>query len=127
MRLLLLFGFVVLSAWGQVLPLRFANVPACAGDSAVPRPKADGEGNYLLLRMADPSGVAVEVWCKKEAAGFNFEYRLAGREGASRRLDRCQLADGINAAGVEHEGAITGTKLEGGGDFLRSSSRPEDS
>lgn len=123
MRFWFLFFVATLAAVGQVLPLRFANVPACAGESAVPRPKADGEGNYLLLRMADPSGVAVEVWCKKEAAGFNYEYRLTGREGASRRLDRCQLADGVNAAGVDHEGSIAETKLEGGGDLLKSSGR----
>lgn len=127
MRFWLLFFVVVmgaaLPAIGQVLPLRFANLPACGGDSAIPRPRADGDGNYLLLRMADPSSVAVEVWCKKEAAGYNYEYRLVGREGASRRLDRCQLPDGINAAGVEHEGKLSESKLENGGDWVKASGR----
>jgi hypothetical protein len=123
MRFWLLFCLVSVAGFGQVLPLRFANVPACAGESAVPRPKADAEGNYLLLRIADPSSVAVEVWCKKEAAGYNYEYRLAGREGASRRLDRCQLPDGINAAGVEHEGTLSESKLENGGDSVKASGR----
>lgn len=105
------------------LPLRFANLPACAGPSAAPRPKAEADGSYFLLRVQDPSGAGIEIWCAKEAAGFNYQYRLTGSEGRALRLDRCQLPDGINSAGIEHEGPVAEAALPNGGQWLRTAGR----
>jgi hypothetical protein len=122
---ILLFLTMAAGAMAQtgVLPMRFANLPACAGESATPRPKAEADGSYLLLRVNDPSGLGIEIWCAKEAAGYNYQYRVAGSEGRSRLLDRCQLADGISSAGVEHEGPVAETPLVNGGQQLRTAGR----
>ncbi len=116
---------VVGCAWADeaVLPMRFANLPACAGPSAPPRPKIDSEGNYLLLRVQDRGNLGIEIWCAKEAAGYNYQYRLVGGEGRSILLDRCQLPDGINSAGVEHEGPVAELPLANGGQLLRTAGR----
>ncbi len=123
-RFLTLF-VVTLAAYAQkdVLPMRFANLPACAGPSATPRPKAEADGSTLLMRVQDPSGAAIEIWCAKEAAGFNYQYRVAGPTGASVMLDRCQLADGINSAGVEHQGPVAEAALSNGGQWLRTAGK----
>ncbi len=116
---------MAVSAMAQtgVLPMRFANLPACAGESAAARPKVEADGSYFLLRVNDPSGLGIEIWCAKEAAGYNYQYRLAGSEGRSRLLDRCQLADGISSAGVEHEGPVAEIPLPNGGQHLRTAGR----
>ena len=113
------------SIYGQseVLPMSFSNLPACAGPSATPRPKPEADGSFLLLHIKDPSGIGAEIWCAKEAAGFNYQYRLSAPDGRSRRLDRCQLPDGINSVGVEHEGPVAETPLPNGGQFLRTAGR----
>ncbi len=123
-RFLILF-VVTIAAYGQaeVLPMRFANLPGCAGPSATPRPKAEADGNTLLMRVQDPTGAAIEIWCAKEAAGFNYQYRVAGPTGASVLLDRCQLADGINSAGVEHLGPVAEAALPSGGQWLRTAGK----
>jgi len=123
-QILALFVFS-LAAYAQVgvLPMRFANLPACAGPSADPRPKAETDGSFLLLRVQDPSGVGVEIWCAKESAGFNYQYRLASPDGASRRLDRCELPNGINSVGVDHEGPVNEAALPNGGQWLRTGGR----
>ncbi len=123
-RFLTLF-VVTLAAYAQteILPMRFANLPACAGPSATPRPKAEADGSTLLMRVQDPSGAAIEIWCAKEAAGFNYQYRVAGPSGASVLLDRCQLADGINSAGVEHQGPVAEAALPNGGQWLRTAGK----
>lgn len=123
-RFLTLF-VATLAAYAQadILPMRFANLPACAGPSATPRPKAEADGSTLLLRVQDPTGAAIEIWCAKEAAGFNYQYRVAGPTGASVMLDRCQLTDGINSAGVEHQGPVAEAALPNGGQWLRTAGK----
>lgn len=121
--ILLLAAALGLQAQTGALPMRFANLPACAGPSATPRPKAEADGNYLLLRVQDPSGAGIEIWCAKEAAGYNYQYRLAGSEGRSIALDRCQLPDGINSAGVDHEGPVAEATLPNGGQWLRTAGK----
>ena len=122
------FLLLVVVAWAaeaqtDVLPMRFANLPACAGPTATPRPKAEADGSYLLMRVQDPSGAGIEIWCAKEAGGLNYQYRLAGSEGRTLRLDRCQLPDGINSAGVDHEGPVAELALPNGGQWLRTAGR----
>jgi hypothetical protein len=107
----------------QALPMRFANLPSCAGPTSFPRPSPNEQGNILLLRVQDPTGTAVEIWCAKEAAGFNQQYRIAAPDGRGRRLDRCELTDGLTSAGVEHEGPVAETKLPNGGQWLRTGGR----
>ncbi len=116
---------IATTAYGQaeLLPMSFSNLPACAGPSATPRPKPEADGSFLLLRIKDPGGVGAEIWCAKEAAGFNYQYRLSAPDGRSRRLDRCQLPDGISSIGVEHEGPVAETLLPNGGQFLRTAGR----
>lgn len=111
------------SAQTEVLPMSFSNLPACAGPSASPRPKPEADGSFLLLRIKDPGGVGAEIWCAKEAAGFNYQYRLSAPDGRSRRIDRCQLPDGINSVSVDHEGPVVETPLPNGGQFLRTAGR----
>ena len=121
-RALIWFAFAT-AAFAQGVPMRFANIPACAGPSATPRPKAEADGSYLLLRVEDPSGAAIDIWCAKEPGGLNYQYRLRGPEGRSLRLDRCQLPDGINSAGVDHEGPVAEATLGNGGQWLRTAGR----
>ncbi len=99
------------SAQERPLPMRFANLPAC--------PAAGATDSSLLLRVEDPSKTAIEVWCSREAPGFAYEYKLKGQDGSTRRLDRCQLADGLNSVGVEHLGAVS----EPGAGLLKMSGR----
>jgi hypothetical protein len=122
MKLLLLILMAAVS-YGQALPMRFANLPTCAGATQFARPTANEQGNILLLRVQDPTGTAVEIWCAKEAAGYNQQYRIVAPDGRSRRLDRCELVDGVTSAGVEHEGPVAETKLPNGGQWLRTGGR----
>lgn len=114
---------LAMHAQTEVLPMRFANLPSCAGPSATPRPKAEPDGSYLLMRVQDPAGAGIEIWCAKEPAGYNYQYRLVGSEGRGIRLDRCQLPDGINSAGVDHEGPVAEAALPNGGQWLRTAGR----
>lgn len=123
-RILIL--FVVGSAlWAQieVLPMRFANLPACAAPFLEKGPKADSSGDYLLLRVQDRANLGLEIWCAREAAGYAYQYRLVGGEGRSVLLDRCQFPEGINSAGVEHEGPVAELTLPNGGLWLRTAGK----
>ncbi len=113
--LLLLSAAFSLCAQTDVLPMRFSNLPAC--------PASRTKGDNLLLRLKDPSGLGIEIWCAKEAAGYNYQYRLLNSDGRSRSLDRCQLSDGLNSVGVDHTGPIAESQLENGGLFLRTPGR----
>ncbi len=104
-----------LAAQSDVLPMRFSNLPAC------PEPKATGD--KPLLRLKEPSGLGVEIWCAKEAAGYNYQYRLLSSDGRTKSLDRCQLDAGLNSVGVEHTGPIAETPLDGGAILLRTPGR----
>jgi len=120
--------FLAAIAWVAVaqttpLPMRFANLPACAGPSATPRPAPDKDGNFHLMRIQDPAGGGIDIWCVKEASGYNYQYRLFGPGGTSIRLDRCQISDGINSAGVDHEGPVAEAPLPNGGQWLRTAGR----
>ncbi|WP_031496418.1 hypothetical protein [Bryobacter aggregatus] len=113
--LLLLASALTLGAQTDVMPMRFANLPAC--------PAAQATDSTLLLRLKDPSGLGIEIWCAKEAASFNYQYRLTSADGKSKYLDRCQLLDGLSSASVDHTGPIAESKLESGGQFLRTPGR----
>ena len=113
--LLLLSATFALWAQTDVVPMRFSNLPACPA----PGTKADN----LLLRLKDPSGLGIEIWCAKEAAGYNYQYRLLSSDGRSRSLDRCQLSGGLNSVGVDHTGPIAESQLENGGLLLRTPGR----
>jgi hypothetical protein len=118
---LLLFSALALAAHAEdVLPMRFANLPACAGPSATPRPKPEADGSFLLLRVQDPTGQAIDIYCAKEASGYNYQYRFVGPGGNSSLLDRCQLPDGISSVGVEHSGPVNEAALPNGGQWLRT-------
>lgn len=95
--------------------MRFSNLPAC--------PALKASDSALLLRLKDPSGLGFEIWCAKETAGFNYQYRLLSADGISRPIDRCELTDGLNSAAVDHTGPIAESKLENGGLFLRTPGR----
>jgi hypothetical protein len=110
-RILVILTFAVVGAFAQSTPMRFANIPACPSPNA----KLDEKGNQLLLRAQDPAGHAIDIWCVKEPGGYNYQYRLP----AGKRIDRCQLTSGINAAGVEHEGNVSEATLPNGGQWLR--------
>lgn len=118
--LLLLAVSIAAVAQSGPIPMRFANIPSCGGPQKV---KAEADGSYLLMRVQDPSGGGIEIWCVKESAGFNYQYRLHGSEGRSRLLDRCQLPNGLNSAGVEHEGPVAEVALPNGGQWLRTAGR----
>lgn len=113
--LLLLLGAFPLAAQNEVLPMRFSNLPAC------PAPKAAGDS--LLLRLKEPSGLGVEIWCAKEAAGYNYQYKLITSDGRAKNLDRCQLSGGLNSVNVDHTGPIAETPLDGGAILLRTPGR----
>jgi hypothetical protein len=95
--------------------MRFANLPAC--------PAVRQASDKLLLRVEEPTGTGVEVWCSRQGPGFAYEYRLRGSDGRTVRLDRCRLADGINAVGVDHSGTVSESPLEEGATLVKSAGR----
>lgn len=124
----LLAGTLALPLFGQFqlpppspkwLPMRFANLPACPLDPKTTKIKPEADGSALLMRVQDPSGATLDVWCAREAAGFNYQYRARQGDSKSYRIDRCQIADGISSVGVDHEGDVVETPLENGGQWLK--------
>ncbi len=102
-------------AQDKLLPMRFANLPAC--------PAANQSADAKLLRVEDPTGTAIEAWCTRQGPGFAFEYKLVSNDGRSLRLDKCQLPDGVNAVGVDHLGVVSEDKSPDGLPVVKVSGR----
>jgi hypothetical protein len=116
LRLPLLAGLAA-CAFSQsgIVPMRFANVPAC--------PAAKQSKDTMLLRAEDQTGLGVEVWCERQGPGYAYAFKLRGADGRAIPLDRCIYSDGINAVGVDHSGTVSESRTPEGALVLKTSGR----
>ncbi|MDX2268500.1 MAG: hypothetical protein NW208_10375 [Bryobacter sp.] len=114
MRILLLFPLLAF-ADERILPMRFANLPAC--------PAAGQTKDELLLEARDAAGFAVEIWCTRQASGYAYTYRARGKGGQAKPLDECAAWGRLNSVGVEHTGAVSEDRLENGQPLVKAAGR----